>query len=143
MTDVPSPFFQVGIIVQDLDAARDELGRALGVSWGTTVENEVDSHPIRLCFTREGPPYLELIEGPPGSPWDASGGPRIDHVGYWTPDIDRAREGLAAEGAAVEVDGGFFAYLRAPQSGLRIELIVDSGRADFYRVFGLDDPTGA
>jgi len=136
--------FQVGMLVQDLDAARVELARALGLTWTPTRERETLGWPIRACFSRQGPPHIELIEGPPGSPWDATAGSRIDHVGYWTDDIATDRDDLAAAGVEVEVDGtpsgAVFTYQRGRDSGLRVELIDRAGRAAFYERWGLDDP---
>jgi hypothetical protein len=136
--------FQVGVLVADLDAARDELSAALGVTWGDALDREVDGWTIRVCFSKQGPPYLELIEGPEGSPWASDGGSRIDHIGYWTADIHRSRDELAGAGLPTEVDGaaagGIFTYHRGRASGLRVELVDSSARDAFYERWGLDDP---
>jgi hypothetical protein len=146
VTDRGTPF-QVGILVQDIDAARTELAAALGVRWAPTADRETEGWKIRACFSLEGPPYLELIEGPPGSPWDNGGASRIDHIGYWAPDIEQARDELAANGLDVEVDGtrsgGVFTYHRGRHSGLRVELIDAATRGAFYERWGLDDPDRA
>lgn len=138
------PFFQVGVLVQDIEAARAELERALGVEWSEIVEREIGEWRIRVCFVKQGPPYLELLEGPPGSPWDSSAGSRIDHIGYWTPDLAAEKQRLDEAGLALEVDGstlgGVFTYHRGRESGLRVELIDDSGRAAFYERWGLEPP---
>jgi hypothetical protein len=139
------PFFQVGILVEDIAAARDELSRALGIVWGDTVERVNGDWTIQVCFSKEGPPYLELIEGPAGSPWDSRSGSRIDHVGYWTHGIEENKRRIAAEGFDIETDGAElgtpFTYHRGRASGLRIELIDDSIRDAFYERWGLDRPS--
>jgi hypothetical protein len=141
---VEPPFFQVGVLVQDIDAARDELSRALGIVWSEVVERTNGDWQIRVCFSKEGPPYLELIEGPPGSPWDSSGGSRIDHIGYWTPDIDEHKRRLEQEGLELETDGSpLFTYQTGRASGLRVELLDASGRDAFYERWGLDDPAAS
>jgi hypothetical protein len=138
---VTGPFFQVGVLVQDIEAARDELSAALGIIWSEIVERVNGEWTIRVCFSKEGPPYLELIEGPPGSPWDSGGASRIDHVGYWTPDLEHHKETLAANGIPVDHDGApLFTYQRGRASGLRIELIGSSARPAFYERWGLVDP---
>jgi hypothetical protein len=144
-TNIEQPHFQVGILVEDLDAAREELGRAIGVTWGEIVERQNGEWKIRVCFALEGPPYLELIEGPAGSPWEATGGSRIDHIGCWTPDIEASKQQLAADGFALELDGskygGKFSYHRGPRSGLRVELLESSGKDAFYERWGLEPPS--
>jgi hypothetical protein len=138
---VTGPFFQVGVLVQDIEAARDELSAALGIVWSEIVERVNGEWKIRVCFSKEGPPYLELIEGPPGSPWDSGGASRIDHIGYWTPDLERHKETLAANGIPVDHDGApLFTYQHGRASGLRIELIGSSARPAFYERWGLVDP---
>lgn len=141
------PFFQVGVLVQDIDGARDELQRALGITFGEIIDRDTGEHRIRVCFSFEGPPYLELIEGPPGSPWDAGAGSRIDHIGYWAPDIAAARDHLDRQGLALEVDGtaagGVFTYHRGRASGLRVELIDRATQPAFYERWGLEPPPAA
>jgi hypothetical protein len=138
------PYFQVGVLVEDIEAAREELGRALGLTFGEIVDRQNGEWLIRVCFALDGPPYLELIEGPPGSPWEAVGGSRIDHIGCWTPDIGAGKDHLAREGFALELDGstygGKFSYHRGPKSGLRVELLESSGEAAFYERWGLEPP---
>ncbi|MGR7001822.1 VOC family protein [Yinghuangia aomiensis] len=56
-------------------------------------------------FGAPGPPFIELIEGAPGSPWDASQGARFDHLGYWSRDVARGSRRLAEEGMPVEFSG--------------------------------------
>jgi Glyoxalase/Bleomycin resistance protein/Dioxygenase superfamily len=142
---IENPYFQVGVLVEDIEAAREELGRALGVTWGDIVERQNGDWNIRVCFALEGPPYLELIEGPPGSPWEAVGGSRIDHIGCWTPDIEASKQQLADDGFALELDGarfgGKFSYHRGPKSGLRVELLESTGKDAFYERWGLEKPS--
>jgi hypothetical protein len=141
---VTHPFFQVGVLVRDIEAARVELGAALGLDWSDVVVREVDEWTIRVCFCRQGPPYLELIEGPPGSPWDCGGASRIDHIGLWSESLDDAKQSIAEQGLALEVDGsrlgGRFTYHRGVASGLRVELLDASGREAFYERWGLTPP---
>lgn len=139
-----NPFFQAGIVVPDLNRAMEELSTALDLRWGTPLERQVGEWPLWIVFSLDGPPYLELIEGPAGSPWDAAEGSRLDHLGWWSDDLDSDRERLEAVDVSLEVDGrplgGFFHYFRAPSSGLRIELVASSGRTAFSERWGLKDP---
>jgi hypothetical protein len=86
----------------------------------------VDSWDLRLVMSREGPPFLEVLQAPDGSPWGASDGPRIDHLGVWTADLERDRRRLVEAGAPVDIDGPAlgrpFTYHRVDSAGARIEL---------------------
>jgi Glyoxalase/Bleomycin resistance protein/Dioxygenase superfamily len=123
----PAPFWQVGIVVADIERSMAELTRALGVDWGPLVERELEGWRILVVFSREGPPYLELLQGSPGSPWDAAAGSRLDHLGYWTGDLAAERERLEGSGMPVVIDGealgGHWNYHRLPETNMRVEPI--------------------
>jgi hypothetical protein len=137
------PPFQLGLLVQDIEAARAELEQALGITWGPLSEVTMGQWPIRMCFSTEGPPFLELIEGPAGSPWDSTTGSRLDHIGFWVNDLDRAIEAGEQNGLTISQDGrpdGWpEAYLQTRASGLRIEYL-DAGLApQLYGSIGRTD----
>ena len=137
-----SPFYQVGVIVPALEPAMEELGTALGLTWGTVVEVDYEPAPIRFVFSVQGPPHIELIEGPQAGPWgETRGGPRIDHIGY--SGVRRRGRQARARGAQlpIDVDGEqlgnpIFAYHRAEHSGMRVELVSDAMRERFYASLG-------
>src|SRR5947209_3834318 len=106
-----SPFYQVGFIVEDIEAAMAELSSSIGVTWEPVREVVVDKWTIRVSFTVEGPPHLELIEGEPGGPWDTTNGSRIDHIGFWSDDVPADKAALVVSGLPTHVDG---AELGAP-----------------------------
>jgi hypothetical protein len=85
-----------------------------------------------VVFSIQGPLHIELIEGPPGSAWDSTGGPRVDHLGYWSDDFPADRDRLQADGLAV-VRGNDRRTHHQTAHGIRIELFDASNRADFYR----------
>jgi hypothetical protein len=135
------PHFQVGIVVPDLDRAMLELGQALGIEWKEPQERRNGSHVTRITFSTEAP-YLELIEGCPGSPWDASSGPAVHHLGFWSDDPvgDRDRiedAGLATEAVGEAPFGGGWSYHRGPHSGIRVEVCDSTSREGFLRRWGL------
>jgi hypothetical protein len=140
---ISQPFFQVGVLVEDLEAAQQELSESLGLEWSQTVERQNGDWTLRACFSRQGPPYLELIEGPAGSPWEAVHGSRIDHIGYWAEDLEVGKDGFNEAGLAIEHDGtgsgAVFTYHRGRDSGLRVEFLDASGRAAFHERWGLED----
>ena len=143
---VSQPFFQVGVLVENLETAQEELSQALGLVWSDTVERQNGEWTLRACFSKQGPPYLELIEGPPGSPWEATHGSRIDHIGYWTDGLKAEMRGFDDAGLVLEHDGtssgAVFTYHRGRESGLRVEFLDASGRAAFHDRWGLEDRTG-
>lgn len=77
----------------------------------------------------------KVIEGPAGSPWDATAGPRCDHLGYWSEDIAVDKQRLAERGAPLEFDscpyGRSFTYHRLDSLGTRLELVDQAVQPDF------------
>lgn len=125
-----TPFFHVGIVVEDLRAAMDELSATLGLRWRTPHDSQYGDWAIKVVYSIDGPPFVELVEGGKnGGPWDVSKGSRIDHIGYYSEDVVRESERLAALGLPVEFDPtpfgrqGNFCYHRAVAAGARIELV--------------------
>jgi hypothetical protein len=121
-------FFHVGLVVPDLAAAMHELSDALGSRWHEPHASRYGEWSITVTYSEQtGPPWLELISGSPGSPWDPAGGARMDHIGYWSGDLSADRCRLESAGVALEYDGtelgGKWLYLRASLAGLRIELL--------------------
>jgi hypothetical protein len=133
----------VGCSVGNLAAAMAELTSSQGLKWRRVNEITIGDWPIRLVYSTQGPPYVELVEGPPGSPWDSEHG-AIHHLGYWSDDLRRDLGVLAQRGMTVELDGsvhGFgIAYLRPPYAGVRMELVDCAPRAlkGFERALGFD-----
>jgi len=122
----PTKFWQVGVVVQNLEDAMEELSRTLGLTWGEIKVNHTFDAPQRVVFSREGPPYFELIQGAPGSQWDPTAGSRLDHLAYWVPDIDAERARLEGQGAPVVVDGQAkgmpINYHDLDKAGFRVEV---------------------
>ena len=125
--------------IRDLDRAMEELADTLGTSWpvpqsrrrafrGASSPFEAE---LRFVYSRQGPPYLELIEGIPGTPWDPTVGDRIHHVGIWVDHLEEAAQQLVRAGAPIELTydtarlQSFTYHLLAP--GIRVEL-VDAAR---------------
>ena len=138
------PYFQTGFLVPELEAAMEEMGANLGVEWVGPKDRDLREFGLdarlRMAFARTSPPYLELIEGPPGSVWDATSGARIHHLGYWSEDMESDTARLEAAGMPLELDLDHARYHRpGSRSGLRIELIDAAYRADFYARWGLPE----
>lgn len=124
-----TPYFHIGLVVVDLEAAMSELSAALGVTWEQPHHSTYGDWDIDVVYSLDGPPYLELIQGGPDGPWSSADGPHIDHFGYACQDplADGAR--LLDSGFEVDFDptqvgrDQTFTYYRGRHSGARIELL--------------------
>jgi hypothetical protein len=129
--------YHVGIVVADLDAARARFTDLLGTRWGPIVENDVDMQladgtdlvvPNRICYSTE-PPYLELIQEVPGTPWVCNEHSNLHHIGFFSDALVVDADGLRAAACPLEIRDGHgdgrprqFTYHRDPL-GVRIELV--------------------
>lgn len=134
-----TPLFHVGILVTDLDAAIAALGRATGLTFAEPAQLEVQvvedggarPCPLRLTFSEQGPPYLELIEAHEQGVFGLDRNPEgLHHVALWQPGLVARIDELAAAGApreaALATPAGqvLVAYLRPDRlHGTRIELV--------------------
>jgi hypothetical protein len=137
-------FYHLCFAVPDLNVAMKELGRGLGVQWSTPRSGQLGEWDYEIVFSREGPPFFELIQGPLGSPWDATAGPRCDHIGYWSRDLNHDKEELVKRGLAVDYDacplGRAFAYHRLDSVGIRVELVDESYQTGFLESWAPTTP---
>jgi catechol 2,3-dioxygenase-like lactoylglutathione lyase family enzyme len=122
-------YFHVGYIVPDLEAGMDELTRVLGVTWREPIDRSSPYNDMRwrLVYSSGPQPWIELVEGRPGTPWHCTDGPLLHHIGAFTYDLDADVARFEAAGGRIEVDGreisGRWIYFRVPQTGALIELI--------------------
>lgn len=106
----PSPIvhanlFHTGIVVDDLDAAKERFGHQLGVTWyegGSEVllvtDEGASTVPTAYALSQEGPHHLELVLSAPGTLYTPTADPRGHHLGYWVDDVRVASAALAAQG---------------------------------------------
>jgi hypothetical protein len=124
--NVSPPYFHVGYVVPRLEDAMDEFTNTLGLRWEEPREHASGAQHWRLAYSLEGPPFVELIEGTPGTPWYATA-PRLHHLGRFTYDLDEEIERFTAARARIEVDGreisGRWAYFALASSGVLVEVI--------------------
>lgn len=136
-------FWQLGIMVPDIEAAMTDLSSALGLTWTEVRRYGTPQEPLLVTMSRQGPPYFELVQGPEGSAWDSSGGPRLDHLAYWTDDIDAERARLEGSGFPVVHDGQargkLVNYHAVPTAGLRIEVFAASRRQEIRDGWDFED----
>jgi hypothetical protein len=133
---VLGPFFHVGIVVPDLEAAMEELGAAMGFEWSGPLERDLGKWVVRAAFARTSPPYVELIQSIPGSVWETAPGAPFHHLSYWCDELESTSSALAETGMALELDLGFARY-HLTASGTRIELLDADIRAAFDERWGL------
>ncbi len=133
----PHSYFHVGLVVADIDAAMAELGPALGLTFNASHQSVYGPDTITVAYARQGPPYVELVQGAPGSQWDTSGGPHLDHIGYFSRDFEADIAALEAAGLPVDIDGrqygAQFTYHRASAGGMRVELVGEQLRERVMR----------
>ena len=127
--------YHVGIVTDDLDAARDEMSELCGYEWAAEmssatpvclagVDTTVD---LRLVYSRSTP-RVELVRSVPGTVWTPAAGSGIHHLGYWSDDVaadaaDLERRGFRAEVTGPGPDGSTgWGYFRSA-TGPRIELV--------------------
>jgi hypothetical protein len=127
--------FHIGIVVDDLDAALDELGGLFGYEWCPifAIETAVVLHErevmvdLRFVYSKTEP-RVELIRAIPDTPWIPAAGSGIHHLGYWSEDISHDAQELDARGYVEEARGvlpegtPIWAYYRSAK-GPRIELV--------------------
>jgi hypothetical protein len=125
----------VGVVVDDFEAALDDLSHLFGHRWcpplsvSTPVLLPEGEISLDLVFTYSSTtPRVEVIQSIPGTLWTPAAGSGIHHLGYWSDDVaaDAAHlseRGYVAEATGVRPDGAaVWAYHRNP-SGPRIELV--------------------
>ena len=134
----PTGAFHVGIRVVDLEQGMEDLGSDLGVTWCRvqerdqrlwTPEGGAITTRLRFTYSAEGPLHLELLQGQPGTIWDAGASAGLHHTGVWTDDIkgdttNLLDAGWSMVGAQRPPEDGFGAmtYVQAP-SGYILELV--------------------
>jgi catechol 2,3-dioxygenase-like lactoylglutathione lyase family enzyme len=85
---VNEPYFHVGILVRDVEAARADFTAKLGVEF-----EPVHSQPIatgettRFCYSLQGPPYLELVEMTGTGSWSPEQPEGFHHIGVSDPSV--------------------------------------------------------
>ena len=97
--------------VPDLEAAKVDLGKAFALTWTDSLDAKIevkgaDGHQesvaLRFCYSLQGPPYIELIQGPAGHRFFGTQGTgHIHHVGLFVDDLHAAIEDYEGQGLAL------------------------------------------
>ncbi|HUP72455.1 MAG TPA: VOC family protein [Acidimicrobiales bacterium] len=140
------PAYHVGVLVRDIAEARRRFAAVLGISFGPVeprVLNYADGEAdeVMLCYSVEGPPYLELIEANGSGLFGLQHPEGVHHIGAWVTDGSNHCAALGSQGVSVDrqlqaVDGPYgrsenFVWFNAPGDlhGVRFEFVDDSMRA--------------
>jgi hypothetical protein len=129
-----TPPYHFALVVEDVEQAKEDLGKALGLTWAKTqlrsyvTETRDGRKPGEMCYaySLQGPPYLELLELRPGTIFDRVG---LHHIGLWTDDraFESARldsVGWPREAVTVNPDGTWGGGLfHTGICGLRLEVV--------------------
>jgi len=135
--------YHVGIIVPDIDAAREQFTAQLGVTWGPVLrlpDTDYRDHtgadlvlPTTFCYSVDEP-RLELIEEVPGTVWVCNEHSNLHHIGFWSDDLAADSGGLTGVGCPLQLCGragddapATFAYHRN-ELGVRIEIVDAANR---------------
>jgi catechol 2,3-dioxygenase-like lactoylglutathione lyase family enzyme len=130
------PFFHVGILVKDVEAARADFTAKLGVEFEPVHSHQIATgETTRFCYSLQGPPYLELVEMTGTGSWSAGQPEGFHHIGISDPSVP-AR--CAAFGDQVDLiasaeDGAPRVILTQPEAlhGIRVEYF-DAGVAAYF-----------
>jgi catechol 2,3-dioxygenase-like lactoylglutathione lyase family enzyme len=101
-------FNHIGILVHDLDEAKQRFAFALGLTFTDNVvtearyDGDVAGVPMRFCYSYEGPPHIELIEAS-SDLYVVPGGEGVHHVGFAEDDVDGRVSDLTSLGFACPV----------------------------------------
>lgn len=130
------PYFHVGILVRDVEAARADFTARLGVEFEPVHSQKVATgETTRFCYSLAGPPYLELVEMTGTGSWSPEQPEGFHHIGVADPSVD-ARS--AVFGGRVDViapgdDGSPRVMLTHPEAlhGVRVEYFDATVAAQF------------
>jgi catechol 2,3-dioxygenase-like lactoylglutathione lyase family enzyme len=140
-------YYHVGILVSDLDQAVRTYGERLGLTFAGPQSVHVPRFEeagrdgpidVRVAFSRQGPPYWELLEKTGRGFYGTEQPDGLNHVGIYVDDIDEAireveRSGLESEAVQYDEDGSVLVAFFQPSGlhGVRLELVPE-GRRDRF-----------
>jgi catechol 2,3-dioxygenase-like lactoylglutathione lyase family enzyme len=144
-------YFHIGLMVPDIGAARAHFGAVFEAEFTTITAVEYNVavpgtgelyHRVsHVCFSRQGPPYYELLQVGAAGLFGPQELGRVHHVGVWTPDTVATQTKLAARGVHTEAEvrtpeGRTRVWYSEPADayGIRFEFL-DETRRDWMRQY--------
>jgi catechol 2,3-dioxygenase-like lactoylglutathione lyase family enzyme len=130
------PYAHIGVIVPGLEAAISQYG-VLGITFmeprivhvDRLVEgNRVTEFDLRIAFSHQGPPHLELLEATGDGIYGRQHIGGLHHVAVLDPDPERrsdelTRQGLKHVGGQYRPNGSMIVSYLEGLPGVRIELL--------------------
>lgn len=128
--------YHTGMVVADLEETAAQYTRMFGTRWCTSrhltfevaVDSEVRKAELKVRYSIDGPPYIELIEDVGGDIWHPEA-LNMNHIGYFVDDLPAKVAELEAAGLRCRVHDldehgrpRIFAYLQ-DRDGLWVELV--------------------
>src|SRR5580698_9399938 len=102
------PYFHIGILVPDLEAAVAKFSDAFGLTFtdvataeyelALPLEGRLLKRRSRVRYSMEGPPHYELMQADSSDFFGPPEMNRVHHVGLWAPDIASAQLDLHGKG---------------------------------------------
>ena len=82
------PFFHVGILVRNVEAARADFTAQLGVEFEPVHSQKIATgETTRFCYSLQGPPYIELVEMTGTGSWSPEQPEGFHHIGVCDPSV--------------------------------------------------------
>lgn len=143
------PFFHVGLLCKDIDRTAEEFGEKFGVAFHEPSIFEIPhvrdgsarSATVRACFSKIGPPYIELFQGDGQGIYHVEHDSELHHLGLWVPNCAAAlaraeQQQMAPDAVIVDSDDNPQFWFTDPKDtlGVRFEMI-DTGDRDNMEVF--------
>ena len=139
--------FHYGVLVHDLDAAIDRFGEVHGFTFNPPTPillrrmvylGKESPLSFRATYSKQGPPYIELIEASGDGFYRAEQGEGPHHLAFWDPDLamNKAQylehKNLKLEAEILTPEGQPFAWYSKPEGahGTRFEFIDEAARPD-------------
>ncbi|MFD7084491.1 VOC family protein [Streptomyces sp. NPDC002181] len=139
---MPELIHHIGFLVADLEAAIVQWEKATGYRFSEIGRYRTDTyaddsaphphpHDARISFSKEGPPYIELMEFHGQGTHSASHGEGIHHLGFMDhPDVEGRRQdleaaGMRCNGIALDEDGKTLLWFTDKDDlhGVRLEFV--------------------
>ena len=103
-------YFHIGVVVDDLPAAIEKYSRVLGLTFTEPAHVHVPrledpvphEHLVYVAFSKDGPPYYELIEAAGDGIFSKRFANQILYLGMWETDMAGRIAALEAEGIGLE-----------------------------------------
>jgi methylmalonyl-CoA/ethylmalonyl-CoA epimerase len=106
------PFFHVGILVANIDAAARDFSDLLGLEFEPVRSAPIVSgEMMRFRYSLQGPPYIELVQMAGPGIWGPDQGEGLHHLAFGEPDVD---------GRCAAFDGQADTVVRGPDAAAKV-----------------------